>query len=109
VGGGASHFLATQSQGRTLQLTQCFLPAGSVIKTLIVMRLLCAVLVALFMACAVSLPVPRQEQLVRRDEPPGPAPPRESDLKSLPPEVKKVVVKVSKSQNQTRLLLRQPL
>jgi hypothetical protein len=70
------------------------------------MRLLCAVLVALYFACAESLPAPRQEELIRREEPPGPAPSRETDLKGMPPEVKKLVVKVSKSQNQNRLLLR---
>lgn len=107
--GGASPFLATQPQGRTLQLTQRFLLAGSAIKPLVGMGLLCAVLVALSFACAGSLPLPRQEELVRRVEPPGPAPSRESDFKSLPPEVKKVVVKVSKSQNQTRFLLGQHL
>jgi hypothetical protein len=73
------------------------------------MGLLHAVLAALLLACAGSLPFPGQEALIRREEPPGPAPPKESDLKGLPPEVKKVVVKVSKSQNQSRLLLRQRL
>jgi len=62
------------------------------------MRLLCAALVALLTVCAVSLPVPHQEQLVERLEPQGPLPSRKTiDVRGLPPEVKRVVVKVSKT------------
>jgi hypothetical protein len=71
------------------------------------MRLPCTVFVVLYFACAESLPAPHQEELVRREEPPAPS--RKSDLKALPTEVKKLVVKVSKFQNQNRLLLKQRL
>jgi hypothetical protein len=102
--GGVSPFLTTQPQGRTLQLKQSYLFAGSAFKPLVAMGLLRAVLLALSFACAGSLPMSSQEELIRREEPSGPAPSTETDLKGLPPEVKKVVVKVSKSQNQTRIL-----
>jgi hypothetical protein len=68
-----------------------------VVKTLITMRLLCAALAAVIMACALSLPVPRQEQLVAQvDVPQGPAPSMETvAVRELPPQVKEVVVKVT--------------
>jgi hypothetical protein len=71
-----------------------------VVKTLITMRLLSAALVALLMACAVSLPVPRQEQLVALVDPQGPVPSMETiAVRGLPPQVKQVVVKVSTNSN----------
>ncbi|XP_021919103.1 keratin, type I cytoskeletal 9-like isoform X3 [Zootermopsis nevadensis] len=58
------------------------------------MRLLTTALVASLMACAASLPVPRQEQLVTRVEPQGPVPSLETTaVRGLPPKVKQVFVK----------------
>ncbi|KAJ4441163.1 hypothetical protein ANN_11014 [Periplaneta americana] len=67
---------------------------SSAIKTLIRMRLVCAALIALLVACASSLPVPRQDQLAARVQPQGPLPSETYDARGLPPEVKQVVVKV---------------
>lgn len=67
------------------------------------MRLLCAVTVALCVVCAGSSPVPHH------GEPSGPTPSGETVSKGSPSEVKELVVKVSKFQNQTGFLLKQRL